>query len=525
VTLQWKTTEVRPVSREWCGNNQAFQLSSMQVCTVKMKDSATIWQRSYAPWHALQRWLQVPSSRKFVAVRSHFFACEPATGQAKLKLVFDGLLPPGSRLATVFIEVLTLKGGTIKKLAILFLFLCGLAITGQAQLPLGTVSGVAQETCPPEELNLGWVSATNEGPPATTCYSATVSCPNLPNDNLTYGVATPAGTSNGTVVFVSPSGGTQLVGGNYNTSVPYKIYHANYQTVQMQWAVDWRVGATGGGYLKSAACREATALNFFATTYYQTSVKTPTAGSCAIGWSGGAGGLAYSLTYYGASYLDKATFVSGPQYGNLVDGCVPSSPPVSICPTSDGINYPMGCNPVSGTWTEAPQYNGNAAKLLGKQIDDDPPCNVSSHNYTTQDELNLTADSIVDQAADSNFTYPQTAIAAFECDDDQTWGNSSEVQGWLYLSQFASPAQVAGSCNYPNTLDPTSCLAINRVYGCKSQEATYTGYVCIGNTCPVCSGNPPSCTCNGVACSSSYSAQTADIDDFEDPVNGCIKRH
>jgi hypothetical protein len=413
----------------------------------------------------------------------------------------------------------------MKKLAALVLCLCGFAIASHAQLPLGTVSGVTQATCPTELFNYGWVSAVNNGPPVAVCYTATVSCPNLPDLGVTYGVATPIGASNGTVMFVSPKGGTQPVGGNLTKDLPFELYHANYQTVQMQWATDWRSGATGGGYFKSAACREATVLNYLNTTYYQTNVNTATAGSCAVGFSGGAAGLGYSLTYYGADYLDKATFVSGPHYGNLIDGCVPTAPPVSICPSTDGVTYPMGCNTLSGTWTEAGQYTGGAARTLSTQIGNKPRCDVATHTYTAGEEKELTADSLVDQKLDSSFTYPHTAVAAFLCDDDQTWGNPTEVQAWLYLSQIANPSQVAAGCNYPNTLDPTACLSVKRVYGCKTEEAAYSGYVCNGNSCPVCTGNPPACTCNGVACSGSFSEPTALLAEFKDSVNGCIKRH
>jgi len=406
------------------------------------------------------------------------------------------------------------------------------SITGSAvlsvtpgALALGTVSAVTQVTCPAEATNYGWVSEKPNGSPVTICYTANVSCPNVPDLGITYGVATPSGTSNGTAIFVSPKGGTQPVGGNLANNMPYELYHANYQTIQMAWDSDWRDGATGGGYFKSAACRPATMLSYFNTTYYQTAVNAPTAGSCAVSFSGGAAALGYSLTYYGASFLDKAIFVSGPHYSNLIDGCVPSAAPVSVCPSSDGVTYPMGCNTMAETWTEPGQYTGGAANELGQQIGDNPPCNVKSHVYTATDEANLTADSLVDQAPDSSFNYPQTAISAYECDDDVNWGNPSETQAWLYFAQIANPTQVAGGCSYQNTAQPAACLAVNRVYGCQSTEAAYSGYVCVGNTCPVCTGNPPSCTCAGVACSGSYAEPAILLADFEDPVNGCIKRH
>ena len=413
----------------------------------------------------------------------------------------------------------------MKKLALLVLLVCGIAIASHAQLPLGTVNGVAQVACPTELYNYGWVSDTNNGPPVATCYTATVSCANMPDLGVTWGVATPAGPSNGTVMFMSPKGGTQPVGGNLTKDLPFELYHANYQTIQMQWVTDWRSGATGEGYFKAAACREATMMNYFNTTYYKTNLNTATAGSCAVGFSGGAAGLGFSLAYYGADYLDKATFVSGPHYGNLIDGCVPSSPPITLCPSSDGVNYPMGCETIAGSWTEAPQYTGPAARTLSTQIGNKPKCDVANHVYTKGEENELLADSLVDQKSDSSFTYPQTAVAAFLCDDDQTWGNPTEVQGWIYLSQIANPNQVAAGCSYSNTADPTACLSIKRVFGCKSEEAAYSGFVCNGSTCPVCTGNPPVCTCGGATCTSTYQEPTALLAEFQDPVNGCIKRH
>ncbi len=465
----------------------------------------------------------------YFIVGASFFTTRtvPRFTSCKIKVVGlnCALLPSVAFPQAANLLTLKLEGDQLKPFAVITLLICACAVASHAQLPLGTVSNVTQETCPPDDANIGWVAATNDGPPVTTCYTATVSCPNMPNIQMTYGVATPSVPSNGTIVFISAQGGTSLVGGNFATSVPYQLYHANFQTVQMEWASDWRDGSTGNGYFKEAACREGTALSFFNTTFYQTANNTPTAGTCAIGWSGGAAGLGYALTYYGADFLDKAMFVSGPHYGNLVDGCVPSSAPITVCPTADGVNYPMGCGTLSGSWTEAGQYEGQRARVLSSQIGNDPPCNVPTHVYTEKALAALTADSLVDQASDSNFTYPQTAVSAYLCDDDETWGNPSETQGWEYYSQIASPSQVASGCNYANTADPQACLAINRVYGCQHAEETFTGYVCLGSSCPVCTGNPPSCTCNGVACSGSYGAQTAQIAEMEDPVNGCVAHH
>ncbi len=410
-----------------------------------------------------------------------------------------------------------------------------LTVTNSSQLPLGTVSAVTSETCPSSVGGSpgAWVTETSGGHDIQAlCYHATVSCPNMPDLGVTYGVATPSGTSLGTVVFVSASGGITTLAGNFIDDAPFDLFHFGYQTVQFAWDSTWQMGSSSGS-LKVAACRVATFLNYAYSQYYQTnSNNSPIAGMCAQGQSGGAGGLAFSLTDYGASaFLDKAVFVSGPQYANLVQGCsVPNYPPVDICPSQNG-NYPMGCNSAAGTWTDSPLYTKNAASNMSIELANDPPCNNPSHTYTAQDELNLAATSVVDGSADSNFNYPQTGITAWECDDDSIWQNSSEAEGWLYLSQFSNPSQVAPNCNYSgdNTPFPNGCFAVHRVFGCPSTELAASGYICNGSTCPVCTGNPPTnCTCGGVACSTvtqSYAMPVFREADYEDPVNGCIKRH
>jgi len=421
----------------------------------------------------------------------------------------------------------------VLRLVVLCAPLC--CIHASAQLPLGTVSGVVSETCP---ANLGgqpadWVTLTSGGTDVVAlCYRATVSCPNVPDDGVTYGIATPTASSKGTIVFVSSQFGTFTLPGNYKNQAPYDLFHAGYQTVQFAWDSSWQAGSTNGS-IKTAACRVATFLNFINTQYYEpNSTKSATAGMCAHSQSGGAGGLAMSLTYYGvSSFLDKVVFVSGPHYADLVQGCwVPNAPPVEICPTPDGVTYPMGCNTLSGSWTDSPVYTGGAAGGISTEMLNNPPCNNPKHTYTTADQINLTSTSLVDGAADASYSYPQTAITAWECDDDSYWSNPSEAQGWIYLSQLKDPIQVGSGCtNSRNPAYPNACLSVNRVYGCSSPELAASGYVCSGSTCPVCTGNPPtSCTCGGVPCStvkSTYAMPNFREADWEDPINGCIKRH
>jgi hypothetical protein len=407
--------------------------------------------------------------------------------------------------------------------------------SAHAQYALGSVSSIVNETCP---AALGghasdWVTQTNGGTDIqTACYHATIICPQTTDLGVTYGVATPTTPSNGTIVFVPAKFGINTLPGNYIGEIPWDLYHDSYQTIQFAFDSQWQLTGTSTASLKVAACRVATILNFLYTSFYLANTNnSPTAGMCAHSQSGGAGGLGFALTYYGVgSFLDKAGFVSGPEYGNLVNGCTtPIHPPTNICPAPNGV-YAMGCNTVAGSWQDRPNYQQGSAQNLSVELDDNPPCYDKTYTYTSSSKHTLAATSVVDNGTDGTFTYPQTAVSAYLCDDDSIWKNPSEAQGWAYYSQFTN-SSVPETCNYTgsNSSTPNSCLMVNRVYGCTTVEEAATGFMCVGANCPVCTGTPPSCTCGGVACDQhktpTYAMRVNAEADYEDPVNGCISRH
>ena len=423
--------------------------------------------------------------------------------------------------------------------AVLLLLMClGLSAPALAQYPLGTVSGVATETCP---TTLGgnptdWVTQTSGGTDiVTTCYHATISCPQLPDLGITYGVATPTTPSNGTIVFIRGSGGTITLPGNVKKELPFDLYHDSYQTIQAGWDDWWQLtGWPNSGSFKVAACREATFLNFMYTNYYLLNTSnTSTAGMCVHAQSAAAGALGLAMTYYGAdSYIDKAVFVSGPQYGDLVKGCVPNNPQESVCAPVNG-KVPNGCNAFAGSFSEYPDYHTGSASNISRELGQNPPCDDSSHTYTSGDITTLTDTSLLDGLSDANYTYPKTAVAAYECDDDLVFNNPTSLQGWYWLSQMSQPSQTATTCNYSKSRTPSSkaCLVVNRVYGCTEVEEPSTGFICQGSSCPVCTGTPPNitCTCGGKTCNSNstpnYAMRNVAEADYQDPLNGCIKRH
>jgi len=231
-------------------------------------------------------------------------------------------------------------------LALVWMALSGSSL---AQYALGSVSSVTSETCP---TSLGghaadWVTTTSNGNIlATVCYHADISCPETADLGVTYGVATPGVASNGMLVFVPSKFGTFTLPGNYKGELPYDLYHDNFQTVQFAFDNWWQLTGTSTGSLKVAGCRVATFLNFLYTTYFLTNpLNTTTAGMCAHSQSGGAGGLGYAMTYYGA---EKVVIATGSSWNTDGTNCLTHEP----IPGADA-SQPDQLTPEQVAWSRA----------------------------------------------------------------------------------------------------------------------------------------------------------------------------
>jgi hypothetical protein len=379
--------------------------------------------------------------------------------------------------------------------------------------------------------------------PNTNCYHAVVSCPSegIPDIGTTFGVTNLSlSPDSGTIAFMPSTDRGEKVSAQYfSGDLLYAAYNAGFRTISFAWDGAWGgKGSVGtmpvditstlwpnGGSYKLAGCRPGTLLNYFYTTYYANDgTKAPTAGMCAQGASGGAGQIANALTFYGAgTYLDKVSLGAGVNLTDLKKGCVvPYSnhsmtnvPYDDICPSGA-----FGCNPSVATWKGIEPYTGDESKLL--TFTGYSGCAVKRQKTSQTANSHWEAMSLTDYLygySDGTQAYPQTAISAWLCDnDDAASGNPSAAQAWMFLSQITRSSQIAGGCVNQHvasgTLDPAyydgqgDCLAVTRCELCPSAETYAQGYVWDSNT--------------GLF---DITGSTAEQADFLDPVNGCVTRH
>ena len=336
---------------------------------------------------------------------------------------------------------------------------------------LGTVSGVsALSSCPAMQNYAAGMS----------CYQATVSCPNTADIGVTYGYLAPPGTIQGTVFFHGGGDGTEAQ--DISDFAPDYL-GAGYALVQMSWATQWEnTGLTtlNVGY---AACRPATLMNYI----FQKVATTSGAAKCAQGFSAGSAAVGYALAWYGAgSYLDNAELISGPVFSDIEQGCeYPPPALLNIC-----VPGQFGC-PANSEFQDSPSYVPGTAEGVGG-ITGDPTCGGGGTGTPTsaQSGANWKAMSIVNGTSMPSFTYPDTSIAGWVCNNGTTSvGNNSAAQGDIFYLQFTSTSQTGGS------------FSLNPVSNCNGDEGvsqgnigTTPGWQAITNDTIGSATNAPHCT-------------------------------
>ena len=262
------------------------------------------------------------------------------------------------------------------------------ASAASAQLPLGQVSNVSSISC-----GSGFAAGAK-------CYSATVSCPNMPDVGAIWGESGP-GTA-GTIVFVDGSGDTRTAG-EENFSSSY--IKAGFNFVQVIFNQDWE-----GGSVLTGACRPATMLSYFRSQ--------STGAYCAHGSSAGSAAVAYAMSWYGVDF-DNVELTVGPVFSDIKQGCqVPYAAPVTVTPTN-GVPF-----------VDNPWYNLEASNVSTWTNTQCLPAGGS----TPSDLASEAAQSIVQPGA--TLSFPRTSMSAWVCNNGL---NPSAAQSYLFLQQVATP--------------------------------------------------------------------------------------
>ena len=288
-------------------------------------------------------------------------------------------------------------------------------------LPLGTLTGLTSITCPTGTYGFN---------PGFVCSTATISCPNTVDITPTIGYhPTGKGLGSGKTIFVM-HGGPWIVAGN---AFANKYVSAGYAVIEATFPSSWFLSGENPPNLMSAACRPATLLDWVYRTYSPSGLRIHAG-------SGGAGALAYALSWYGlASEVSNVEITTGPTYSDIARGCeVPNASPVNIVAT-DGASWSLSPTYYSGNWssmTEATGFSCGGTVASTQQAID---------SWVAQSVL----------APGALLYFPTTRITAWLCETAQT-PNNSGPEGYLWLSQV--PGAV-----------------VNAILGCSGNEGVGKG--------------------------------------------------
>jgi hypothetical protein len=371
-----------------------------------------------------------------------------------------------------------------------------------SQMSLGTVSSVSgPQACPSGTNDRGFIPAVGNN-----CYTAVLTgCPG--NDDITFyfGVASPSGTPNGTIVHFAGDGGHRASDGATEiTLLGDYVSPANYTVIQIAWGapapLDWEVTDSSGGTnpasILNAACRPA---SFLYWIKHVSSFFTAGKGMCAQGHSAGSAALAYALAWYNAGAdLDKAIFTSGPVFSDIRQGCqVPNNQFTLIC--KPGTNQ-IGCagwqlaqeppppgyslEYTTGYKSEVNFWSGNASPIS---------CANNTQSTTASQNANWFQQSILYNLGTQqpSFSYPYTAVSAWLCETVKggVMVNNAAPEGQLYWAQFTNTAQI-------------SSLTVNAITLCPGTEEALDGFAADGNY-----------------------GHVHVLNDMTDPTVGCKQRH
>jgi hypothetical protein len=314
-------------------------------------------------------------------------------------------------------------------------------LTGTATDPLGSATGKTI-TCPS-----GGVTGNN------TCYSLTISCPDVASMTATLKATQPAhGSSVGTVIFGTGGGGNVWydIQYTYGPLAISTVVQNGFTAVQINFdglPVGW---ISGPGGMRKVACRYATAAQWI----YMNIQNNTTKPLCATGNSAGASAIGYALSHYGlASIFAMVELSSGPVFSRLDYGCICNQPAVvAPCSTTPLM---MCYGNEAGAYVD-PAYGNN-------------DCSSSENTNNTQYAAMFYNDSVA--SADALYSYPKTDVHVLCGGQDILGGAPALALQWFNLvTTKASFECVADALHQlPNAKDAATKIASDIVSYCHLQ--------------------------------------------------------
>jgi hypothetical protein len=312
-----------------------------------------------------------------------------------------------------------------------------LSLTGTGTDPTGSVAS-SVVTCPTGG--------------SATCYSLSITCPNVTEDQATVKVEAPAGSPVGTILLGTAGGGNVFYDSEstYGPTVVTNLLNAGFTVAQVAFTESDNGWLQGPGGPRALACRYVSAAQW---VYANVHVGGSTAPFCLHGDSGGAAQISYGMAHFGLdSIVSMAEIASGPPMGRVDHGCLCDQPAVSTTPTTC-----PNAQPVKECYETSPSALLDAA--YG---------NTACSSRDTSYAMTFLNDSVA--SPDANYSYPHTDLHFLFGGMDQS---SAVPLGLDYATQVTSKAAFACVADAPhiiqNASDGASKISDDLIEFCKLQ--------------------------------------------------------
>ena len=268
-----------------------------------------------------------------------------------------------------------------------------------------------------------------------TCYSVTISCPNVSDFTGYVKVNYPNGTPLGTAIFLGGGSGTLLYENNfaYGTTALNTVLKGGFTIAQVTWGNPfanqpngWQ---TGPGGIRAVACRYATIAQWIYTNIHLANSMSP---FCATGNSAGGEEIGLALSHYGlGSIFAMVEPTGGPPFARQDRACdCLHTAPANSC--GGGTGYCVG--------------PGNAASFIDPAYSG-PLCSQEATRNTTTSDAIFLHDSIM--APDAVLSYPNTFVKFLYGGKDSS---SAPNQGQIWQSAITTSSASACIADAPHGL-------------------------------------------------------------------------